>query len=289
MTPEIVAATSDVLGEAPLHDVADGSFRWVDIGRGLWHRLDLSSGAVRSCLFDVALTGFAPTEAGDFIGAFATGIARFSADGVRGNWLAQPEINLDANRFNDAGTDPAGRFLAGSMNKVDGSPSGALYSYANGEISVLRSGIGIANTVAFSPDGRRLYTADSAKGELAAFAYDPETGQLGERIAEFQPDPGLPGVPDGSAVDVEGCIWNARWGGGCVVRLSPAGATLAIVELPVQLPTSCCFVGSSLYITTSTWDFSDTDRERQPLAGSVLCVATVVAGCPKPSFRSLHL
>ena len=171
MKVSVAASTRDVLGEGPVHDMADGSLRWVDIGRALWHRLDLATGEVTTQGVEPALTGFAPTDGGDYVGAYVAGFARLDAQGRRGDWLAQPEAGITTNRFNDAGTDPAGRFIAGTMNMVDGAPTGGLYSFAGGDLSVLRSGIGIANTITFSPEGDRLYTADSATGDLAAYAY----------------------------------------------------------------------------------------------------------------------
>ena len=214
------------------------------------------------------------------------GLRGLDSRGKRGAWLAQPEARIATNRFNDAGTDTAGRLIAGTMNMQDSAPTGALYSLSGEDLSLLRSGVGIANTIAFSPDGCRLYTADSAKGELAAFAYDPETGRLGHKIESFRPDPDLPGAPDGSAMDAEGCLWNARWDGGCVVRLAPDGSTLAVIDLPVRLPTSCCFVGSSLYVTTSTWDFTEADFAAQPMAGHLLCFDVNVTGQPRQLFAS---
>ena len=286
MKVAVAANTRDVLGECPVHDPADGSLRWVDIGRSLWHRLDLRSGQVTTLNVEPALTAFASTDRGDFVGAFVSGLALLDSQGQRGAWLAQPEAGIDTNRFNDAGTDPAGRLIAGTMNMRDGSPTGALYSLTGAEVSVLRTGVGIANTIAFSPDGSRFYTADSATGELAAFAYDPATGRLGQRIESFSPDPGLPGSPDGSAMDSEGCLWNARWDGGCLVRLAPDGTTLRVINLPVRLPTSCCFIGTSLYVTTSTWDFSESDYQDQPMAGHLLRIEVGVSGQPLAPFAA---
>ena len=114
MTVVVAASSRDVLGECPVHDIADGSLRWVDIGRSLWHRLDLGSGQVTTFSVEPALTAFAPTDKGDYIGAFVSGLARLDGQGKRGTWLAQPEADIATNRFNDAGTDPAGRLIAGT-------------------------------------------------------------------------------------------------------------------------------------------------------------------------------
>jgi len=34
------------------------------------------------------------------------------------------------------------------------------------------------------------------------------------------------GIPDGSAIDVDGCVWNARWDGGAILRITPEGKVI---------------------------------------------------------------
>lgn len=284
-TIEVLSHQGDLLGEGPLWLEAENAFGWVDIGQALWHRLDLSSGKLRTVAFDSALTAFAPAAGGGYIGAFADGLARFDAAGTRAPLLHAPEAELADNRFNDGGTDPAGRFLAGSMNMAGTGATGSLYALdSDAALRHLKGGIGIANTIAFSPDGTVFYTADSSDGRLMAFDYDPGTGTLGPQRSEFRPPEDLPGGPDGSAVDAEGFLWNARWDGGCILRLAPDGRLDRIIELPVSRPTSCAFVGQDLVVTTSTWDYTDAQREAEPLAGALLRVPVGIEGLPRPIF-----
>lgn len=279
--PYVAAQSSDILGESPVCLADHNIVAWVDIGRAAWYRLDLSTGEVSTTYFQVPLTGFAPAKAGGFIGAFTDGVASFDAGG-RGPTLHRPEAGIPGNRFNDAGCDTVGRFIAGTMTIAADEPGGSFYSIdLDGEISTLRSGVTIANTVAFSPDGRRLYMADTAAGELAAFHYNPETGALGSRDLTFTAPADLPGVPDGSAVDSEGYLWNARWGGGCLVRLRPDGTLDRLLPLPVSKPTSCAFLGNTLYVTTSTWEFKEKDFKLEPMAGSLLAIDVGVSGVPQ--------
>src|SRR5205814_1669003 len=106
-------------------------------------------------------------------------------------------------------------------------------------------------SIAWSPDGRTMYFADSPRHKIWAFDYDGERGEIsGERVFATP----HPGFPDGSCVDAEGCLWNAEWGAGRVVRYTPAGKIDRIVEVPAKNPTCCCFGGSgldTLYITSA--------------------------------------
>ena len=62
------------------------------------------------------------------------------------------------------------------------------------------------------------------------------------------------GLPDGSAIDTEGYVWNCRYGGGCIVRVAPDGKIDRVIEMPVSRPTNCTFGGPGgnvLYVTSA--------------------------------------
>jgi sugar lactone lactonase YvrE len=94
-------------------------------------------------------------------------------------------------------------------------------------------------------------------------------------------------LPDGAAVDREGCYWIALYGGGRVVRLSPAGNVLAEHPLPARCPTMCAFGGAdlrTLYLTTARQRQSDADLARLPLSGGLFALRAPVPGLPEPMF-----
>jgi L-arabinonolactonase len=65
---------------------------------------------------------------------------------------------------------------------------------------------------------------------------------------------GQAGTPDGGAIDVEGCLWNAQWGASRLVRYRPDGTIDRIVGVQVEQPTSCAFGGPGLavlYVTSA--------------------------------------
>ena len=100
-----------------------------------------------------------------------------------------------------------------------------------------------AERAGLEPGRDAVYIADSPAGAIFRYGFDsdagaPNGGVLGQREAAVEP--GIaPGWPDGMAVDESGCLWSARWDGGCVVRFTPDGAVDRIVDMPVSRPTSC--------------------------------------------------
>jgi sugar lactone lactonase YvrE len=283
----LIADTRDQLGEGPVFIASENALRWIDIFGRRWHRYDLGSAALRTIELPEGLTAFAPRRSGGFVGTFESGFAFLSEDAAEISWLHRPETTRADNRFNDGGTDSRGRFLAGSMNKVGGGATGTLYSLdIDRRLTTLRSDVGISNTIAFSPDGGTLYFADTAASDLGAYPYDPESGTLGAR-RKFTVPADVPGFPDGSAVDSEGYLWNARWDGWCLVRFAPDGRVDRIVELPIQRPTSCAFGppgSTTLYVTSAAFDLAPDALARQPWAGGLLAVDVGVTGVPRPPF-----
>ncbi len=96
-----------------------------------------------------------------------------------------------------------------------------------------------------------------------------------------------PAFPDGSTVDAEGCLWNAEFNGGRVVRYAPDGRIDRVIDLATHRPTCCTFGGPNLdilYITTASQQMSPDELAKQPLAGSLLAVDAGVRGLVEPRF-----
>ena len=149
-------------------------------------------------------------------------------------------------------------------------------------LEAIETGIGIPNTLCWSPDGRRFYFGDTLKNEIRVYDYDTESGDIGPGASFFS---GFErGLPDGSAMDSEGFLWNCRYGGGCVVRVAPDGTIDRVIDMPAENITTCTFGGAdltTLYITTAAADRAPEDR----LAGSLFAIETGVSGMPENVFR----
>ena len=144
----------------------------------------------------------------------------------------------------------------------------------------------IPNSTCFSPDGRRAYYTHTGD-TIFTCATDPATGMP---IGTWEPFITLdaPGVADGSVIDSEGYMWNARWDGSCVLRIAPDGRIDRQIDLPVSRATCPAFGGDdlrTLYITSARSGLTPEQLEREPLAGGVFAIRVDVPGQPEPLIR----
>jgi len=214
--------------------------------------------------------------------ATETGLKRFSlTDGKVRDVLAPIEADNRATRTNDSRVDRTGGFWIGTMRKEEDNAVGAVYHYKHGLLSVLRPDVKIPNSTCFSPDGRTAYFADTPTKQILKVETDPDTGLPVGEWTLFADVSDHRGFPDGSVVDAEGYLWNARWGGNCVVRHAPDGSIDRVVELPVSQVTCPAFGGpdlSTLYITSARKTLTPEQFAEQPHAGSVFVFEPGVKG-----------
>jgi L-arabinonolactonase len=269
---ELVVDCRNAHGEGVLWSHEHGLLMWTDInGERIW-TYDPATGAQRSYKTPGRVGCFAPRQGRpghELIAGFADAFAFLDLTSGRREDIAAFEPDLPTTRLNDGRTDRAGRFIAGGMDEAALAPISSVWRVdADRGVTRLFGGVSCANSACFSPDGKRMYFADSPTKTIVAYDYEPVSGRLGEKRVVAKVD----GVPDGSCVDSEGCIWNAVWEGYRVERWSPDGKLVQTVEVPVRKPTCCAFGGadlSTLYITTSRLMEGDDILRREPTAGSL--------------------
>lgn len=196
-----------------------------------------------------------------------------------------PEAFTDpAVRMNDGGCDSAGRFLCGSMGREGGHGMGALYSLGTDHgVSTVLGGVSISNGLHFSPSGDTAFYSDTPTGRIDALDYDASTGRFTGRRTFAVVEPAL-GMPDGMAIDADGGIWTALYGGGAVARYDPNGKLSEHITLPVTNVTACAFGGpdlSTLFITTTR---ENVPEGAEPTAGALWAVTPGVIGAPLPLY-----
>ncbi len=285
---DVVVKGTDRLGECPLWCDREQVLWWVDSRGPSLKRWNPADGQVRNTVLPSVVGSVAFRErSGEMLAALQTGIHFLDPASGALHAIAQPEAHLPENRFNDGRCDRAGRFWSGTMSDAKREPTGSLYRLsADLSCKLIRSDVIVPNSLAWSPDNRTMYFADTYRGMIRAWDFDLASGDVSnERV--FCDTAGHPGRPDGSCVDADGCLWNAEYGGWRLVRYTPAGKIDRVIELPVANPTCCCFGGAdldTLYVTTATQRLTPEEISKQPLAGSVLAVRPGVRGLPEARF-----
>ncbi|HRY25723.1 MAG: SMP-30/gluconolactonase/LRE family protein [Geminicoccaceae bacterium] len=274
------------LGESPVWCERTGRLWFVDIRAPAVLALDPATGELQRFPMP-GLAGMVALAMGGLVVGVGCSIHPF--DPATGR-LADPLAVLDAdrpgNRINDTKAGPDGALWCGTMQDGGGASTGRLHHVEpTGFARELLDGIRCPNAIAFSPDGRTLYFTDTRQGEILQAAVPTGDEKLGLR--PFAPADIAPGAPDGSTVDAEGCLWNARYGGSAIVRLDPDGRLMSTLHLPVSQPTACAFGGPdrrTLYVTSARQRLSPAALEGEPMAGDLLAFDVGVAGLPEPRF-----
>lgn len=278
------------IGESPVWSAAEQALYWVDILAPALYRLDIASGRRQSWWLPEQVGSVALREQGGVLLALRNGLHRLDlATGALSFLAPDPEDEQPATRFNDGKVAPDGRFWVGTMDDERHSrPLGALYRFDPDEsLHTMAEQIVISNGLAWSPDGRTMYHADTAAQVIHAYDYDLGTGAIANRrvLAEGEQT----GRPDGGATDMEGYYWSAAVSGGVLNRWSPDGRLDRQIPLPCPRPTCPCFGGPDLktiYITSLRAGLSPADLERWPLSGGIFAIDVEVPGVPVAKFAA---
>jgi len=287
---EIVCKSRDRIGESPVWDAAAGCLWWTDVEGRRIHRVEPATSGQRSYDTPGRVGSLTCTDDGRLLVAMEHGFAWFDPTSQQSTEIMDVEADKPDNRMNDGRCDRQGRFLAGSMNLARNGRTASLWSIDAGLWPrAVCDDVSTANGLAFSPKGRRMWWADSPAERIFLFDYDPDEGVPYNRRLWL--DHGhAPGRPDGAALDADGCYWSARWGGGCLIRFTPAGLIDRRIDLPVSQVTMCAFGEKdldTLFITSARHGMTAEQLAEQPLAGALFSVRPGVTGLPEPRFRTI--
>jgi sugar lactone lactonase YvrE len=277
------------LGECPVWSASERALYWVDINAPALYRFEPATGRNVAMPMPEAIGCFALRRSGGFVVALRGGIWLARRDGSLERKVADAPYDPAHHRFNDGRCDSAGRFFAGSMNEKRDANSAALYRLdPNFRLTPVLSNLMISNGLAWSPDGRTMYNADTPAHVIRAFDYDAATGTpSAPRI--FAQWNGETDRPDGGAVDSAGNYWTAFYRGGKVVQLSPSGDVLALYPTPAMCPTMCAFGGddlTTLYVTSARQMRDDEELRRLPHSGGIFAMRVDTPGQVEPRFAA---
>ena len=273
------------LAEGVLWDDRAQRVRWVDIwkGRVLSGALE-SRGIVDIDVVELGQTAgaVALAEDGGLLVAAERGLATISPEG---SVSFGPDLvgGRQDVRFNDGSVDPQGRFVVGTLALAAETGAEVLLRIsADGRTETLRSGIGLSNGIAFSPDGSTIYHVDTIPGTISRHAYGPGPFDHDEPWVVVLDD--LPAHPDGLTVDADGMLWVALWGGSSVRRHAPTGELLDIVEVDATQASCPAFVGPDLDLLAVTTAHEGLENWTDQ-SGAIFLAATGATGLAAPRWR----
>ncbi|MEM9228751.1 MAG: SMP-30/gluconolactonase/LRE family protein [Pseudomonadota bacterium] len=195
--------------------------------------------------------------------AFDLDAVEVIADGFDGGRLNSPNDVVVRSDGAVWFTDPP----YGINSDIEGYPAeselGGCYVFCalpDGSLHAVATDFDKPNGLAFSPDERRLYIADS--GAIRGASFPGIDYDLPHHIRVFDVDGTIlsngrvqaviaPGVPDGLRVDHDGYLWASALDG--IHCLSPEGALIGKILLPAQT-SNIAFggpTGTTLFITSS--------------------------------------
>ena len=317
--PRRIGSQFDLLGECPLWDERLQCLWWVDIrapslrcwmpnehrpharmrslppeGASAASERPGAAEGLRTWPMPELVGSIALTErSGVVLVALRSRLALFDTSNGRLDTVVDARLPDPEHRFNDGRCGRQGRFWVGTMHHVTRAPEGSLFRLDGNRLTeVIAGGLCIPNSMAFDPDGRRMYFADSLAHRIDVFDYDPATG---ERSSEPRPFASIdkPAFPDGACIDAQGFLWSAQFHNARIVRYAPDGSIDRTLDVPMKRPTCCTFGGAdfgTLYVTGVSHSMSDADRAADPLAGALFAFDLGrewgIFGLPEPRWRA---
>jgi D-xylonolactonase len=284
-TPTPLWEVGATLGEGVLWDAARRQVWFVDIKGRRIHRCAADGSERRSWDAPGQVSFIVPSSGGGMICSLDDGLYRFLETSGEFVPLAKVEADQPGNRFNDGHVDADGRLWFGSMHDAEEEASGVLYRYDGRQAVRMDEGYVITNGPSLSPDGRTLYHTDTLEKRIYAFDRAADGSLSGKRLFVELADGGY---PDGMAVDADGTLWVATFGGWRIDRFDAQGRKLGEVRFPCANVTKLAFGGADLrtvYATTARKGLSYAELAAQPFAGALFTFRVETPGLPQHRLR----
>ncbi len=284
-----IVGAQNTLGEGVIWNHMSERLCWTDIKEAKFYSYNLNNANLNIASLPENLCAFGLTRTDDrFICAFSSGFYFYSVKTKEREIIQLIEDEWVGSRMNDGRMDRKGRFWAGSMieDPIRQPPGGAaLYSLSGTNVKKHFDDVSISNGIAWSPDNKIMYFADSPKHKIYAFDYDIDQGVISNR-RDFATLPSG-AFPDGATIDEEGCLWIALWGAGEVGRFSPQGEILHKINIAARQPTCVSFAGEDLNylcVTTAKEGLSQETLHSEPHSGDLFIYETDARGLQETLF-----
>lgn len=286
-----VAEANDQVGANPVWDNKTQTLYWTDILGAALNRYHLpTKKASRIALRE--LTGALGLTTGRLlIAGSQSGFQLLDPETGTTTGLYDPELHIPGSRLAHGRVGPDGRFWAASMLPTPGLGPGRLYSLGkNSSVRTELAKTSAAKGLAWSPSGDAFYLTEASSSTIYRFEFDQSTGALGHRQVLIQHEGA--GTQNGIAVDQDGCLWVAIYGGWALHRYAPTGQLEQVFNLPVPLPTSVAFGGvrgQTLFITSSRIHVPPSRLVDAPQSGGLFALETNRTGAPVYRFSEASL
>lgn len=296
-----VSTEPSALGESPFWQPHEQMLYWVDIVGQKILRSALDTGAVQSWAMPSEPGCMAPAARGGLVIALRHGVFRAHTWGGALQRIATLDYDPTQQRANDGKCDALGRFWIGTLDETRLARNAKLFALdarepgapqVKTQLDAATWPTTTANGLAWSPDGRSVYWADTHAHAIQAWDFDAQANRLSARrcfkqfaAATSSADlaRAYAGRPDGAAVDVQGNYYVAMYEGGRICKLAPGGKLLAEFATPVRCPTMPCFGGKdlrTLFITSVRQRRSAAELAAFPQSGCVFSMRVEVPGLP---------
>ncbi|MBW8785559.1 MAG: SMP-30/gluconolactonase/LRE family protein [Novosphingobium sp.] len=204
--------------------------------------------------------GVMMNEDGAVLSSGAGGIMWNNPDTGASGWLISEVDGKPINGINEMVADGSGGIYCGTVDieKIEKGetvrPASIYRVTADREVIIVAEGLGFANGIMRSPDGRHLYYNDTFD---ATYVFDiaGDLSLANRRQLLSKED------CDGMALDGEGNLWITGYRSGEITRMRPDGSLLPPVPTPAGGITQVRFGGSDMrefYLTSVTADAGDT-------------------------------
>ena len=281
---EVMVEKRALVGEGTIWDEDNRLLYWVDILGHEVYQYNPQTGMNRTIPTLQAVGTVVLREKGGLIVALHNGFGHIDLESEKIIPIGiDPEREIINNRFNDGKCDPAGRFWAGTMAFDGAADQGALYCLdIDGTVTKKLGPVSISNGIVWTSDSSTMYFIDSPLNTVRAYDYDIETGMIENERIVCRNEGG--GVFDGMAIDADGLLWIAIYGGSAVKCYDPGDGSLKReLTMPFTNVTSCTFGGEKLdqlYVTSASQKMNAIELDKQPLAGSLIRLELDCVGVP---------
>jgi L-arabinonolactonase len=152
---------------------------------------------------------------------------------------AEPRTSIS-----DGCTDRSGNFVFGTANTAqDRRPIGSFYQFSSrhGLRRLALPVVVTAGSIAFSPDGQRMYFADTEGGAIMQCRYDAECAKV-DQVKVFAAP--LERGAGAAVIDSAGCLWSVQ--GGALVHYDAEGRVRQRMALAREAAASVAYGGADL-------------------------------------------